>query len=310
MLGAGGIGGYFGTKLHLAGGDVTFLVRPARADKLANQGLNVISSLGNMHIAPKLVTSADAPESKGKFDVVMLSCKAYDLESAVDSVAPALAPEGIVVPLLNGLAHLEYLDRRFGRERVPGGFAHIGVTLTPEGDIHHLNELHRLVIGTRTQPASAHLAPLAALLARSGIEFSLSENIEGEMWDKFVFLTTLAAATCTMRAATGDILQSHAGEAFMLGLLDECDAVARSHGHGLNEARLAFYQGLLRQAGSNNTASMLRDMEKKGATEAEHILGDMVRRASAKGVVTPLLNIAYSHLQAYEIRKHREKGAG
>lgn len=310
MLGAGGIGGYFGAKLQRAGGDVTFLVRPSRAERLAEKGLSVISPLGNMHIVPKLITSAEGPDSKAQFDVAILSCKAYDLDAAVDSVAPALAPQGIVVPLLNGLAHLDQLDRRFGRECVQGGFAHIGVTLTPEGEILHLNELHRLVIGTRAHPASAHLQPLACLLARSDIDFSLSENIEGEMWEKFVFLTTLAAATCTMRAATGDILQTHAGERFMLDLLDECNAVARAHDYGLKEPRLAFYQGLLRQAGSNNTASMLRDMEKKGATEAEHILGDMVSRAGAKGVAVPSLNIAYSHMQAYEIRKRRESGAG
>lgn len=308
MLGAGGIGGYFGARIHQAGGDITFLVRPARASNLLAEGLHVISPLGDVRITPKLITSAEGSAS-GKFDAVILTCKSYDLESAVASVAPALAPGGIVVPLLNGIAHLARLDARFGRERVAGGMAHLGVTLTPEGKIRHLNELHRLVIGVRTEPASPLIDDLAQVLGNAGIDFQLSENIENEMWDKFVFLSVLAGATCTMRASIGDILGADWGEDFILGLLGECSAVAEKSGHRPSEDRLARYRTQLTTRGSASTASMLRDIERKGRTEADHILGDMLRRAIAHGMNAHFLKIAYSHLQAYEVRRSREQAA-
>lgn len=306
MLGAGGIGGYFGARIHQSGGDITFLVRPARASNLLAEGLHVISPLGDVRITPNLITSAQDSLS-GKFDAVILSCKAYDLDSAIDSIAPMLAPEGIVVPLLNGIAHLAHLDERFGRGRVLGGIAHLGVTLTPEGKIRHLNELHRLVIGGRTEPASPLIDALAKVLGNAGIDFQLSENIENEMWDKFVFLATLAGATCTMRASIGDILQTDWGENFILGLLGECDAVAQKYGHMPSKERLAQYRTQLTARDSTSTASMLRDIERKRRTEAEHILGDMVRRAIAYGIDASFLKIAYSHLQAYEVRRNIEQ---
>lgn len=306
MLGAGGIGGYFGARIHHAGGDITFLVRPARARGLLEDGLHVLSPLGDVHIAPKLITSVQDSTAE-KFDAVILSCKAYDLDSAMDTVAPALASDGIVVPLLNGIAHLTRLDERFGRERVLGGLAHLGVTLTPEGKIRHLNELHRMVIGARAAPAPLPVTALANVLGSTGIDFHLSGNIEGEMWDKFVFLSALAGATCTMRASIGDILQTASGEDFILGLLDECSAVARKHGHMPSEERLAQSRMQLTARGSMSTASMLRDIERNGQTEADHILGDMVHRAMAHGIDTPLLKVAYTHLQSYEARRRREQ---
>ncbi len=306
MLGAGGIGGYFGAKIHRAGGDVTFLVRPARANYLVANGLQVFSSLGDIHITPKIVTSVQ-DSATGKFDAVVLSCKAYDLDTAIDSVTPALDSQGVVIPLLNGFTHLARLDAQFGRERVLGGFAHLGVTLAPGGEIRHLNDLHRLVIGCRTKSVSPLIHSLAELLTSSGIDFSLSENIECEMWDKFIFLSALAGATCTMRSPIGDILQTHSGEEFIIGLLDECIAIAKEFGHTSSPERLSAYRNQLTMPGSTSAASMLRDIEQKRRTEADHILGDMIRRAEAMEINTPLLKIAYSHLQAYEIRRNHER---
>lgn len=306
MLGAGAIGGYFGARIHQAGGDVTFLVRPARERNLLENGLHVSSPLGNIHIQPQCITHFQGDESQ-KFDAIIMSCKAYDLDSAIETIAPALARQGIVVPLLNGMVHLQRLDGRFGHERVLGGIAHLGVTLTPEGHIQHLSELQRLIIGSRTEPASPLVAALAEILAGSNIDFALSENIENEMWDKFVFISTLAGATCTMRAAIGDILQTYLGEAFILRLFDECLAVTSKYGHQPLDERLALYRSQLTAKDSTSTASMLRDIERKGRTEAEHIFGDMVHRAKVHHMDIPLLQLVYSHLQAYEIRRAHEQ---
>jgi len=305
VLGAGGIGGYYGARIHAAGGDVTFLVRPARAEQLRKDGLKVSSPLGDLHVTPKAVTKETLKES---FDVIIVSCKAYDLGSAMESIAPAVGDQSVILPLLNGVAHVDTLVKRFGTERVLGGVALISVTLAPNGEVQHLNKLHRFVTGSRTAQASRWLEPLAELLARSGFDFTLSANVEQAMWDKIVFLTTLAGATCTLRASVGTILDTVAGESFIKGLLAECARIAEASGHALAEAQLTAFRNQLTEKGSGLMASMLRDVEKGGPTEADHILGDMVNRAQAKGVDAPLLRLAYSHLQAYDLRRKAAAG--
>jgi 2-dehydropantoate 2-reductase len=301
ILGAGGIGGYFGARLQKAGGDVTFLVRPGRAAQLRADGLRVTSPFGDIRVEPKVVTAA-APADK--YDVVILSCKAYDLDSAIAAISPAVGPESVVLPLLNGLAHMDVLEGRFGRGRVLGGLAQLAVTLAPDGEVKHLNRMHRLIFGPRDGAASPWLAPLEQLLKTSGVDGQLSSHIEQDMWDKFVFLATLAAATCTMRASVGEIMAA-GGEGFILGLLDECRSVAAAHGHATAPEQLAVYRGLLTDAGSTLAASMLRDIERGGPTEGDHVVGDMIRRGEGGQLALPLLKLAYTHLSAYERRRSR-----
>ncbi len=300
VLGAGGIGGYFGARMHDAGGDVTFLVRPARAAQLREKGLQILSPFGDTKFQPKVLTKDELNEP---FDVVMLSCKAYDLESAMEAIAPAVGEQSVILPLLNGICHIDALVKRFGAARVLGGVAFISVVLEANGDIRHLNNLHKLITGSLTTPSSPWLQPMAQLFSKSGIEFALAENIEQSMWDKFAFLSTLAGSTCTMRASIGDILSTVAGEAFITGLLADCAEVAKVSGHSLAEGQLAAYRKQLTDKGSSLMASMLRDVERGGPTEASHILGDMVSRAQAMGVDASLLKLAYSHLQAYDKRR-------
>jgi len=303
VLGAGGIGGYFGVRLHEAGGDVGFLVRPARAALLQEKGLQVSSPRGDAHVFPRIVTDIEPGD---QYDVIFLSCKAYDLASALDAIAPAVGAQSIIVPLLNGLFHLDVLDARFGRDAVQGGLAHLAVTLTPTGEIRHLNQSNRFVLGARSDQQSPWLEALARLLSHSSVEFQLSADIEQDMWDKFVFLSALAAATCTMRASVGDILATTAGPDFIQGLFLECTKVASAHQHAPNPDKIGSYLTQLTDPGSLLTASMLRDIERGGPTESDHILGDMIRRGESKGVNVPLLKLAYSHLEAYELRRSRD----
>jgi len=289
--------------MHAAGGDVTFLVRLARAKQLREGGLNVFSSFGDLPITPKLVTKDELSE---QFDVIVLSCKAYDLESAMESIAPAVGKQSVILPLLNGISHIEKLQARFGSEQVLGGVAIISVVLTPDGEIRHLNKLHRLIAGSLTPSPSQWLEPLAQLLSLSNLEFVFSANVEQNLWDKIVFLSTLAGSTCAMRASLGIIMETVAGEAFITGLLAECARIAEASGHAVSEAQLAAYRTQLTERGSALMASMLRDVERSGPTEADHILGDMVGRAQAKGIDAPLLRITYSHLQAYALRRMAE----
>mgnify|MGYP003609409241 CR=1 FL=1 len=303
ILGAGGIGGYFGARIQAAGGDVTFLVRPARAAQLARDGLRVKSPFGDLALPAQAVTRETLV---GTYDVVFVSCKAYDLASAIDAIAPAVGPETAVVPLLNGIRHIDTLVGRFGAERVLGGVALISVALDADGTVLHLNKVHKLVVGSRTSPENRWLAPLAELLGRCGVDFTLSGNVVQAMWDKVVFLATLAGSTCLMRASVGDIMRTLAGESFVRGLFAECAALAAASGQALSEAQQAAYLGQLTDPASGLMASMLRDVERGGPTEAEHILGDLVARAQGLGLAAPNMALAYSHLQAYDFRRQAQ----
>ena len=300
ILGAGAIGGYFGARIHAAGGDVTFLVRPARAAQMRRQGLHVSSAFGDLQIAPAVVTRDELAEA---FDAIILSCKAFDLDSAMEAIAPAVGERTLVVPLLNGVRHIDTLIARFGGERVLGGVALISAGLESDGGIRHLNKLHGLTIGALGGTPPPELETLSRVLAGAGFDFVLSGDIVQAMWDKIVFLATLAGATCLMRASVGTIMMTLEGESYVSGLLGECAAIAEANGHGLSEAQLAVYRNMLTNRTSPLVASMLRDVETGRPAEAGHILGDMINWANAGKVPAPRLGLAYSHLQAYERRR-------
>ena len=300
ILGAGAIGGYFGARIHAAGGDVTFLVRPARAAQMRRQGLHVSSAFGDLQITPSVVVR---DELSGVFDAIILSCKAFDLDSAMEAIAPAVGERTLVVPLLNGVRHIDTLIARFGGERVLGGVALISAGLESDGGIRHLNKLHGLTIGALGGTPPPELETLSKVLSGAGFDFVLSGDIVLAMWDKIVFLATLAGATCLMRASVGTIMMTLEGESYVSGLLGECAAIAEANGHGLSEAQLAVYRNMLTNRTSPLVASMLRDVETGRPTEAGHILGDMINWANAGKVPAPRLGLAYSHLQAYERRR-------
>lgn len=309
VLGAGAVGGYFGGRLAQKGADVTFLVRPKRAEALARDGLRIASRFGDSR---QQVTCVTQDQLQPRFDVIVLTAKAYDLAAAIDAIAPAMGGKddarGIVLPLLNGIAHMELLDRRFGRKRVLGGVAYIAATLAPDGEIRHLNDFHRMVYGARSESQRRTCDALAAELAGVNFEWQQLDAIEQAMWDKWVLLATLAGMTCLMRASVGDIVATASGAKLMLALLHECAGVASAAGFSTPDGVMQNYRGLLTEAGSAFTASMLRDIESGGPTEGDHILGALLARARDRNLVTPLLEVAVTHLEAYAARRRRETG--
>lgn len=300
VLGAGAVGGYFGAQLARSKANVTFLVRPQRAAQLAERGLSISSPLGDARVKPKFITEIGQQQT-GRYDIVILACKAYDLQVAADAVRPALSPQGLLLPLLNGIAHLDYLDSLFGQDRVLGGVAHLGLTLDSDGTILHLNEINQLFIGARIPGENSLLNAFADLLSLTDLDFSLSADIENEMWDKFIFITALAGATCTMRCPVGTLLKTTYGRNFTLALLSEAVEIAEKCGHKPNQERLCGYKNHLTSEGSTSTASMLRDINAGARTEVEQVFGDIVKRANCHGLEIPSIRTAYTHLQAYEI---------
>ena len=264
ILGAGGTGGYFGGRLAQAGVDVTFLVRDARAAQLQAQGLRIRSPLGDADLPVATVTAQDlqALVAQRPFDLVILSCKAYDLDSAIEAIAPAVGEHTTVLPILNGLRHYAALDERFGAARVLGGLCFISAAKGEHGEILHLGKPAAMTFGERDgNAASARVQAFAAACAQAGIDHVASTQIAQEQWIKYSFLTALAAATCLMRAPVGAIVATDDGRALINGLYNECLWAADAAGQPIPEpARAKALQTLL-QVDSPLKASMLRDLE-------------------------------------------------
>jgi 2-dehydropantoate 2-reductase len=301
ILGAGAIGGYVGGRLHQAGADVTFLVRPARRQAIERDGLVLKSTKGDVTQKVKTVLKGD---EGGPYDIVLLTAKAYDLDPAIEAIAPAVGPGTTVVPLLNGMRHLDVLDAKFGRERVVGGLARIGVSMSADGVIHHTSPFAAISFGERSgQPARPALAALDAAVKKSGVDGGLNPNIVQDLWDKWIMLCSLAATNCLMRGSSGDILEAAEGQAIVMETVDECQKVAAAAGHDPGEKGMKTIRSFLTVKGSKFTASMLHDLEKGSMVEADHIVGDMIARAKKAGIATPLLRVAYAHLQVYLHRR-------
>jgi len=300
VVGAGAIGGYFGGRLLEAGRDVTFLVRPRRADQPARTGLSVRSRFGDVDLPAPMVMAEQLGEA---FDLVLLSCKAFDLDSAMASFAPAVGPDTAILPLLNGMRHLDALERRFGRSAVLGGQCAISTTLDADGRILHLNDVHSLSFGERDGSPTARVAAIADCFADANFDSNASNTIMQEMWEKWVFISALAGITCLMRAPIGDIVAGGGAE-IATSLLDECATIARGQGFPPRQPAMQRFRATVTMAGSPFAASMLRDIERGARTEAEHIFGDLLRQDRDPSKY-PILRIAYAHLLTYEAQRAR-----
>jgi 2-dehydropantoate 2-reductase len=305
VVGAGAIGGYFGGRLLEAGADVTFLVRARRAAQLARTGLIIRSPRGDLDLpAPPTIQSETLRQP---YDLILLSCKAYDLDGAIQSFAPAVGPSTMILPLLNGMRQLDSLHRRFGEGHTLGGLCLISASLDPEGRILHLNELHSLTFGERAGPRSPRVEAIATAFASARFDSQLSEAILQEMWEKWVFIATAAGLTCLMRAAIGDIVGA-GGSDLAISLFEECAGIAGRQGHPPGPATADRIRAMVTAPGSPITASMLRDIENDAPVEADHIIGDLISRGDAPSGLS-LLKIADLHLKAYEARRARNQAA-
>ena len=278
VVGAGALGGYFGGRLKEASRDVTFLVRPHRAELLAKSGLVVRSPKGDIKIAAPPTVLAENLSTP--FDLILLSCKAYDLQGAMDSFAPALGANTAILPLLNGLKHMDLLAARFGASAVLGGQCIISATLDGEGRILHLNDLHFLSFGEQNAAKSPRVVAIAAAFSGAKFDSQLSTAILQEMWEKWAFIAAAAGICCLMRGAFGDIAAAGASQ-FASNMFAECCAIAAENGFKLGETAVKRSIGMLTAAGSPIAASMLRDIERGAPIEADHIIGDLLARGRA-----------------------------
>jgi len=301
VVGAGATGGYFGGRLLQAGNDVTFLVRGRRAAQLSDRGLVIRSPNGSVTLKDPPIIQAGQISSP--FDLIMLSCKAFDLNDAMASFAPAVGPDSAILPLLNGIRHLDLLDEKFGAKQVLGGLCSIIATLNEESEIVQMQPMQSVRYGERDGTMSPRLRAIDAIFTTAIAGAAASGDVLADMWAKWAFLASLATTTCLMRAAIGTILAVPGGRAFILAALDETVAVASACGFPPSGPWFEETRNMLTTEGAPTTASMFRDIEAGHRVEADHILGDLITRAEAHGVVVPNLRLAYINLKAYEERR-------
>jgi len=304
VIGAGAVGGYFGGRLAEAGRDVTFLVRARQAEVIREQGLRIVSPHGNGTLHPKLILG---DEIAGAYDLIILCVKAYSLEAAINDFAPAVGPGTMILPLLNGMRHLELLVRQFGEASVIGGVCLIAAEVDKDGRIVQLTDVHRLIYGERAGGNSARMNALNQAMQGAAFEARASDNILQEMWEKWVMLASLGAATCLMRGNIGEIEAVPGGAEIARAILDECTAISTACGYAPGAAFLARTQKLVTASGSTLTSSMYRDLSKNAPVEVDQILGDLLERGRKPGVAAPLLEAACANLRIYEARRLRQK---
>ena len=297
IIGAGGIGGYFGGRLAEAGADVTFLVRERRKQELMERGLTIQSVHGDYTCRPKLLLKG---ENTAPFDYILLAVKSYHLETAIKDMASYVSDRTAVIPLLNGVTHMEELQQAFGTERVLGGLCFIETTLTNEGVIRQTSKFHDIVFGELDGKQTERAQRFADLCSSAKMSANYSIMIQKDIWEKYLFITLFSGITTMMRAAIGVIKETDSGMRVIEGLLDEILLIFREHHVPLEADAREQQIGKIQALGHEMKSSMLRDMEKGFRTEADHLQGYLLELAEQYNLEAPLLNASYAHLKIYE----------
>ena len=307
VLGAGGLGGFFGAALIAGGAEVAFLVRARRAEQLARDALVVKTS---ERVIRREVKTLQAGALDGPYDVVLLACKAYDLDNAIEAVAPALGEDSAVLPVLNGIAHIALLSERFGAERVLGGVSMVNAHLAPSGEITRFAEFPgKIVLGELDGSESARCGAIARAFEQGGMASTVSARIDAEMWEKFAAFAAIATIATLTRARAGAVAASTQGAGFVAAVCAECARVTAAEGYPPPPAIGELVRGVYARAGSPYHPSILVDLEAGRRTEGEHTIGDLVRRAERHGIAVPTLRAALCALEAHEVQRRNRAAA-
>jgi len=297
VVGAGAVGGYFGARLAQAGRDVTFLVRPSRAQHLRSEGLRIVSPHGDLTLQPKTIT---AKELDRPFDIIFLSVKAQALDQAMDDMSPAVGPNTMIYPVLNGMRHIETLIRRFGEHAVLGGVCMVVTDLDEQGRIIQITPMEKLTYGELSGEITSRIRSFDETMRNARFETELSTAIMQAMWHKWVMIASLGLVTCLLDGPIGEINAVPDGERTILRALDECAAVSAACGFPLPPPLVAFLYQAVTAKGSNLTSSMYRDLKKGAPVEVDNILGDLLEHGHSHHVDAPLLQAGCVRLRIYQ----------
>lgn len=297
VLGAGGVGGFFGGRLVEKGEDVTFLVRSKRKKQLEERGLVIRSVNGDFSFQPKLITKEDRT---APFDVILFSTKAYHLNEAIQDLKPFVGESTVIIPLLNGIAHLSLLQKEFGEEKVIGGLCFIETTLNDEGEIVQTSAANRLVFGEMKSQHAEKIKHISKAFAGTKSSFVLSENITQDMWHKYLFITVMSGVTTLMRAPIGPIRESEGGHDFIRNLFEECVQIMRCIGAPVKDDITEEHMKTIDKISYDMKSSMQRDMEKGSSIEGTYLQGYLLDVAKQFSIEAPLLGVVYQNLKVYE----------
>ncbi|WP_312630936.1 ketopantoate reductase family protein [Pantoea piersonii] len=295
IVGAGATGGYFGARLAQAGRDVTFLVRERRFRQLKENGLVLRTPQGVEKLQPQL---AQAGSLSGTYDLIILTVKSFGLAQAIEDIAPVVGEQTLIMPILNGMRHIDRLRERFGDKAI-GGLVKINATLGEQGEVVQMTPLHQIYYGALDGHNDARLQRVDEALRAASVDIFFTDNIISELWEKWLLLSTLGAVCCLARGDTQQVLTADGGEALLRGIFSEVLATITADGYQPRPAVTAKILELLNNPATPMTSSMYRDLTQGYDIEAEQVIGDLVERAARHGVSVPLLNAVNVNLQVY-----------
>ena len=295
IVGAGAVGGFVAARLAGAGHQVTVLALPRSAARLRASGLRIASADGTSVLRPAVVT---AGELTSGYDAIVLAVKSDDLGGAMSDIGPAVKPPAVIVPFLNGMAHVDALTGRFG-SAVLGGTLRIATQLEDDGTIRELTPQFDVELGELDGTPSTRVDRLASAFKDAGADVTVPGNIVDAMWAKWVFIASLGAVTSLMRAPVGEIAAVPGGQRFALSVLAEAAAAAAACGHPAPAGQVQGTEQALTAPGSPATSSLTRDLIAGRRTEVEAVLADLAERARAAGTATPLIDLAVLALRIH-----------
>ena len=304
VVGAGAVGGYFGARLAEANRDVTFLVRARRADEIREKGLQIVSPHGDLTLRPRTIT---AGQIKGSYDIILLGVKSYALEGAMKDFAAAVGPETIILPVLNGVRHIDILATRFGKRAVLGGVCLVATEVDTEGRIKQLAGFQSLTYGELDGQSTTRLERVDMTLRGASFDAAISNQIVADMWQKWVQLAATGAITCLLRGNIGEIVAVPGGAGLSLSALRECLAIAEAGGYPQSDTFLKRQTADLTAQGSQLTTSMYRDLRKGASVEVDTILGDLLEDGRKHGLATPILEAAFVNVSIYQRGRDRAR---
>jgi 2-dehydropantoate 2-reductase len=297
VIGAGGVGGYFGGRLAQAGHDVTFVARGAHLAALRERGLVIESGLGNATV--RTATFTDDVAGIAPCDVVMLCVKLWDVESAVAQVAPLVARGGVVIPFQNGVDAPDIVGRAVGPAHVLGGIAYIAATIREPGVIAHTGTMARLVVGAFPGGDAAAAKAFCEACARAGIDVELATDIRRALWEKFCFLSAMAGCTAVARVPVGDVRGDPDLRATFVAALTEAWTLGRARGVPLADDYPARQTAFLDGLPAAMRSSMLNDLVAGNRLEAPWLSGALVRMAAESGIAVPVNATLYAALRPH-----------
>lgn len=296
VVGAGGLGGYFGGRLAMAGEDVRFLARGAHLEALRAHGLRVTSTLGDFALDPAATHATDDAREIGPVDVVLFTVKSYDTESAAALLPPLIGPGTQVVSLQNGIDNEDRLAARIGREHVAGGVAYIFAGIAQPGLISHTGGPARIQFGALDGRRPAGLQALLDACRRAGIVAELTDDIRAALWTKYVFICAQAGITSATRQPIDVIRGVPRTWDLFRQVLAEGAAVARAEGVALPDDLVERHLAFAASLEPGTYSSLYADMVAGRRMELEALLGELVRRAEAAGVSAPASSALYAIL--------------